>query len=224
MKLSSETLTILKNMASINPNIVINPGSKLTTLAESRTVFATAQVVEEFPRQVGIYDLDEFLRAIALVDEADLMFEDKYVRISDQSNRAAIKYFYSSPDILTTPKKDIDMPVAEVSFTIDNNTMNNVIKAAGVFGHDLITVTANNGILNLGVVDPEDATSNAYSIDIGGEFETEDFSFVIRISNLKLIPGTYEVKLSSKEISQFRNVDCDIVYWVALEKNSRYGG
>ena len=224
MQLSSDTITVLRNMANINPNIVIEPGSKLSTLGESRTVFATATVEEDFPRQVGIYDLDEFLRAVALVDQAELTFEDNYVQISDQSNRASIKYFYSSPDILTSPKKDIVMPEAEVTFTVDNETMNNVIKAAGVFGHDMFTVTANNGTLSLGVVDPDDSTSNAYSVDVGGEFETEDFAFIIRISNLKLIPGTYEVKLSSKEISQFRNVDKDITYWVALEKNSRYGG
>jgi hypothetical protein len=224
MQLSSETITVLKNMANINPNIVIQPGSKLTTIGESRTVFATATVQEAFPIQMGIYDLDEFLRAVALVDKADLTFNDKYVQISDQSNRASIKYFYSSPDILTSPKKDIVMPHAEVTFTVDNDTMNNVIKAAGVFGHDMFTVTANNGTLSLGVVDPEDSTSNAYSIDIDGEFETEDFKFIIRISNLKMLPGTYEVKLSSKEISQFTNVDKDITYWVALEKNSQYGG
>jgi hypothetical protein len=222
MQLSSETMTVLKNMANINPNIVIKPGSTLTTIGESRTVFATATINEEFPMQIGIYDLNEFLAATSLVDQAELTFTDKYVTISDQSNRTSIKYFYSSPDILTTPKKPIKMPPAEVKFTVDNDTMNSVIKAAGVFGHDLFTVTANNGVLNLGVLDPEDSTSNAYSIDVDGEFESEDFMFVIRISNLKMLPGTYEVSLSSKQISQFKNVDTDICYWVALEKNSYY--
>ena len=38
MNISEETLDVLKNFASINPNIVIKPGQQLKTISEAKNI------------------------------------------------------------------------------------------------------------------------------------------------------------------------------------------
>lgn len=223
MELSNDTKAVLGNFAGINSNIVVEPGKVIKTMSEARNVFAVATVKEEFPSKFGIYDLSEFLSACGLVSNPQLDFGTDCVTISDQSGRAKIRYFYSSPEILTSPSKDVMMPDPEVSFEISHETLQKVMKAANVLKMSEIIITANDGVIQICVQDVDDPTSNAYTIDVDGEFEHENFSFVMNISNLNMLPGTYKVSLSSKLIGQFDCVDQDVKYWIAMEKSSQYG-
>ena len=75
----------------------------------------------------------------------------------------------------------------------------------------------------LTVVDNTDSTSNAFEIVVPGSVDSEDFTFVMNIANLKLISGDYDVEVSSRLISKFTNKGTDICYFIALEKSSTYG-
>ena len=111
MQLSNDTVEVLKNFSTINPNLVIEPGQKIQTISESKTVMAKAEIVEDFPNQVGVYDLNEFLSVLNLIDSPSLDFKDKYLTVSGGSSVAQqVQYFYSNTEILTTPQKDINMP------------------------------------------------------------------------------------------------------------------
>jgi hypothetical protein len=223
MELSKETIGILSNFAQIQPNIVIHEGNELMTLAQGKNIVARATVSETFPKTFGVYDLPELLSAISLVSGPQIKLEENFAVISDSTNRVKIKYFMSSPDNLTHTSKGIAMPDPEVTFVLDNDTMNKVRKAASSLGHEKLLITASNGVINLTVTDEDDDTSNAFSIDVDGEFEHENFKFVFNINTLKMIPGDYNVQLSSKLISQFDKTDEDLTYWIALEKQSKYG-
>ena len=224
MELSNFTMQVLKNFASINSNIVIKPGNVISTVAEAKNVLASATVAEDFPLEFGIYDLSEFLSVVGLVDAPHIKFEQSHVTISDVSGRAKIKYFFSDPDNLTTPNKMITMPSANVSFTLDQSTLNNLKRAASALGHSEVSITGNTKLITLTVLDKDNATSNKFSIDVDGQSDTETFNFVINISNLRLIPADYKVEISSKLISQFTslNLEKELKYWVALEKSSTY--
>ena len=153
-----------------------------------------------------------------------LTFSDGFVSITDTSGRSKIKYFFSPEETLTTPSKDIVMPEAEVKFTLDNETLNKIRRAASTLGHDEVSISNKNGVLNISVVDVQNATSNAYSIDVDGEFDqNSNFNFILNISNLKIISGDYDVEISSKLISRFSNKELNLKYWIALEKTSSYG-
>ena len=116
------------------------------------------------------------------------------------------------------------MPDGDVKFTLDNDTLNKLKKAASTLGHNEVSIKANDGILSLSVVENQNATSNAFSIDIDGEFKQDAvFNFIISISNLKILPGDYEVEISSKLITQFKHKEMPLKYWIALEKTSTYG-
>ena len=145
MQLSDNTLAVLKNFASIQPNVVLQEGNVVKTIAEAKNVMAVATLDQSFDKEVGIYNLDEFLSVLGLVDSPDLNFHDDFVTVQSGAGRSQVKYFYSDASILTSPAKDIPMPEAEVKFTLDEATFKKVLRAAGALGHEKMTITATDG-------------------------------------------------------------------------------
>ena len=222
MQLSDTTLDILRNYSAINQNLLIEPGNVIKTVNESRTILSTATIAESFPKEIGIYDLNEFIGAMSLVQKPTLDFKDEYITLSDESGRANVKYFTAAKETLTKQQKTLSMPEADVKFKLDNDTFNKLKKAASTLGHKELSITAKDGVLSLSVIENQNATSNAFSIDIDGEFKQDAvFNFIIDISNLKLLPGDYDVEISSKLVTQFSMEN--VKYWIALEKSSTYG-
>lgn len=224
MELNEKTLNVLKNFSGINQNLLIQEGNTIKTISEARNVVATAVVEEQFPQKFGIYDLNEFIGVLGLVDEPNLKFSEESVTVSDSTGRSKVKYFFSPEETLTSPTKDVNMPEPDVSFTLDNETLNKLKRAASTLGHSNVSITpSGGGILSLSVVDNENSTSNTYSIDIDGEYTSSDFNFIISIANLRILPGDYEVKLSRKLITEFKHKELNVRYWIAVEKTSAFG-
>jgi len=224
MELNENTLSVLKNFSSINQNLLVRQGNTVRTMSEARNVMATAVVETEFPQDFGVYDLNEFIGVLSLVDGPRLSFEEEWVTIGDSTGRSKVKYFFSPEETLTTPTKNINMPDADVKFTLTADTLNKLRRAASTLGHAEVSISGNNGVLSLSVVDGQNSTSNAFSIDIDGEYNQDTkFNFVLNINNLKLLSGDYEVEISSKLISKFAHKEMNVSYWIALEKTSTFG-
>ena len=144
--------------------------------------------------------------------------------VSDNTGRSNVKYFYSDVDMLTSPGKDIVMPEAEVNFVIDTDTLNRIKKAAAVLGHNEVSISPSNGGISLSVIDSKDSTSNAFSIDVEGDYpEGVDFNFVLNVNNVKVVNEDFAVNISSKLISRWKSQQSAIEYFIALEKSSNYG-
>jgi hypothetical protein len=220
MKISSETINILKNFSGINANLVFKPGKELKTLSEAKTIMATASILEDFPVEFGVYDLNEFLSLFSLMDEPELEFDDKFLTMSDGSQK--IKYFYSEIDILTQPTKDINMPECEVVLDISSANLDKIRKAAAVLGHSELSFSSQGDSVVASVFNEKDATANTFDIDLGTT-SNEIFNYVFSISNLKMLQGDYKVSISSKLISNWRNADNPLDYFIALEKSSSFG-
>jgi hypothetical protein len=220
MKISSETINILKNFSGINANLVFKPGKELKTLSEAKTIMATASTLEDFPVEFGVYDLNEFLSLFSLMDEPELEFSDKFLTMSDGSQK--IKYFYSEIDILTQPTKDINMPECEVILDISSSNLDKIRKAAAVLGHSELSFSSQGNSVVASVFNEKDATANTFDIDLGTT-STETFNYIFSISNLKMLQGDYKVSISSKLISNWRNADNPLDYFIALEKSSSFG-
>ena len=222
MKLSSNTISVLKNYASINQNLVIKEGKEITTMSAMKNIVARAEVEEEFPQEVAIYDLNEFLSALSLFKSPNLEFQDTYVNITEENNpKTSLKYFYSDPSVVTTPSKMITMPSNEVTFTLESATLSNITKAAAVIGSADLVLENSNGTPSLTVKDKKNDTANSYSMGVETKGEG-NFSFFFKVENLKLIDGKYTVDISSKNISHMKNENTEIEYWIALEPESKY--
>ena len=223
MKLSNETVTVLKNFSTINQNLVIKPGNNISTMSAMKNIVAKAKVKEEFTQEFAIYDLNEFLAALSLFDKPDLDFKDDFVVIS---NGAHLKYWYSDPSVVTTPMKDVTMPESEVSFTLESNMLSDVQKAAAVIGApDMALEAMSLGVAVLKVTDKKNTTANDYAVKI--DVNNEDgkdvpYKFWFKVENLKLLSGKYGVEVCSKNISHFVNTNVDIEYFIALEPESSY--
>ena len=226
MKLSKHTIEVLKNFATINPNIVIEPGKQLKTIAEAKNILASAEITEDFAEKFGIYDLNEFLSAIALVGAPNLAFGENFVRIEADPaapHTGSVKYFFSETDILTSPTKDITMPDPEFSINIEEASLNQIRKAAAILGHNELALSGKDGVVTAKVLDDKDSTANVFELELANDNTCKnEFTFIINISNLKLLPGDYFVSISSKLISHWANSSIPVNYFIALEKGSEY--
>lgn len=219
MQLSQDTLALLTNFGSINSNIVLKPGQKLKTISEAKNILAMADIVEDFPSDMGIYDLNEFLSTYSLVTDATLNFKDNSVLIQNNTNK--VNFYFAEPSILTAPDKDITMPNAEVNITLTEE-VGQTKKAASVLGHTDVAIIGDESI-SIKVFDTKDSSANTFESDLGPNTTGHKFSFVLNISNLKLMDGEYDVAISSKLISNWVNKNKPVSYFIALEKSSTFG-
>ena len=222
MKLSEHTVEVLKNFATINQNLVIKEGSTLTTMSAMKNIVAKADVEESFDKEVAIYDLNEFLASISLFTSPILEFNDGFVTIKEEKNpKNSLKYFYSDPSVVTSPSKTITMPSKEVSFTLNGEDLNKLKRAAGVIQAPDLVLEKKNTDVYLTVKDKKNDTANNYSTDIKTNGDGE-YKFYFKVENLKLLEGNYDVGISSKNISHFKNKNSKVEYWIALEPESNY--
>ena len=223
MKLSEHTTSVLKNFASINQNLVIKEGKTISTMSAMKNIVAKAEVDEDFPREIAIYDLNEFLAALSLFTNPVLDFSENHVMITEEGKTGnSLKYFYSDPSVVTTPSSDITMPETEVNFSLDSSDLSKVQRAASVIGSPDLVLEKNGVGSYLTVKDKKNDTANNYSLDVDVEGKG-DYNFYFKVENLKLMPLTYDVKVSSKNISHFKSQTNNAVeYWIALEPESSY--
>ena len=220
MKLSDKTLTLLKNFSGINQSILFKQGSSLRTISVMKNILAEATIDEEFPKDFGIYDLNQFLNGLNLHQNAELDFDnDGYVVIREGKSRS--KYFFADPNVIVTPPdKSISLPSEDVCFLLDTKELDKLKKASSVYQLDDLSVIGEAGVVKLVVRDKKNDTSNDFSIIVG---ETDkEFSFNFKVENLKILPGSYEVVISQKLLSRFKNTNHDVTYYVALEPDSTF--
>lgn len=218
MKLTSSTISILKNFSTINQNLMVKPGNTLSTMSAMKNIVAQAEVAERFPQEFAIYDLNEFLSALSLFEEPELNFQEQYVTITQEGSRKNLKYWFSDPEVVTTPSKAIVMPSTEVTFNLSSDTLSEIQKAAAVIGAPDMALT--NG--SLMVTDKKNDTANAYDTELGVNETGAEYKFWFKVENLKLMSGSYDVEVSSKSISHFTNSAVGVEYWIALEPESTY--
>ena len=224
MELSNRTVEILRNFSTSNPNIVVNGGNVLKTMSIAKNIVSRAEIDESFPNTFGIYDLSEFLSVLSLVDGPSITFGENFCTVSDGSGLSSVKYFYSDPEMLSAPKKDIVMPECEVKFLLTNETLSKIKRASSALGYENISIRPNGNSIEITVVDTNDSTSNSYSVLVEGQFpEGTDFNFIMGVGNMKLMGEDYEVSVSTKLISHFKSITSETQYFIALEKSSTYG-
>ena len=218
MKLSNETVSVLKNFSTINQNLVIKSGSTITTMSAMKNIVAKADVKEEFPQDFAIYDLNEFLSVITFFENPELQFEDSFVVVTEEGSRTRAKYFFSDPSVVTTPTKPITMPECEVKLNLSSDILDRITRGASVIGAPDLALESGT----LKATDKKNETANDFEKDLEVESGSDNYKFWFKVENLKLMPNSYEVQISSKNISHFKNSTGDVEYFIALEPESTY--
>ena len=221
MKLSDQTLNILKNFAGINNSILVKQGTQLRTISVAKNILAEAAIDEDFPRDFAVYDLNQFLNGLSLHQDPDLDFSpDSYISIKEGKRR--VKYFYADPNVIVSPpEKEITLPSEDVHFQLESSSLEKLLKAAAVYQLPDLSAVGEAGVVKLVVRDKKNDTSNEFAVVVG---ETDkEFSFNFKVENIKIIPGAYNVVVSQKLLSKFTNTNCNLKYYIALEPDSTFG-
>jgi len=221
MNLTDKTLTVLKNFAGINNSILVKEGNQLRTISVAKNILAEAEIEENFPRQFGIYDLNQFLNGLSLHQDPDLDFSpESYLSIRE--GKRSVRYFYADPQvIIAPPEKEITLPSEDVHFQLESLSLEKLLKAAAVYQLPDFSVIGEAGVVKLVVRDKKNDTSNSFSVVVA---ETDKiFTFNFKVENIKIIPGAYDVVVSQKLLSKFTNDTYNLKYYIALEPDSTFG-
>lgn len=220
ISISTTTIDVLKNFLSINKSINIKPGNVLSTLSVNKNIMARYEIEEEFPREVPIYDLSVFIGALGLCQSPELDFTNETcLVIKDTVIKSKSKIYYSDPDLITSaPEKGLEVPSADVSFTLSWENLARLQRASSTYGVQDLCLYGSDGSMNMCVTDKKNDTSNVYSIELG---ETDkEFCFCFKMENLKLMTHqTYDVSIHMDRVALFKSTSCNLKYWIALEPN-----
>jgi hypothetical protein len=222
MKLSSETIGVLANFAKLNPGIEFKKGNVLKTISTGKTVLARTTLKDEFPEDFCVYDLPQFLLVYNLHKDTEMEFDEKNVIF--KSGRSKVKYRKSQKDVIVMPpEKELTLPSVDVTFTLTQADFASILGAAAALQSPHIAVESEGDTIYLTAFSATDDSAHTNSIEVGAGNGTK-FKSVFLTENLRLIPGTYDVEISSKGLSSFKNKNQDIQYWVAVEaKFSKFG-
>lgn len=216
MKISKETLALLRNFAAINSNILLKPGNVLSTLSASKTIYAKVTVKEQFTHQFGIYDLNEVLGIASLFSDPDFEFNEKFLIVREGGS--SVKYFAAAEEVLVVPSKPLNVPPADIEFNLSADQLTMILKTAGVLRAPDVCIEGNGTTLRANVCDKKNPSSNSYIVELGATDET--FKANLRVDNLKMMMSNYTVQLAAKKIAKF--VSNDLEYVVVLEQDSEF--
>ena len=222
MKLSNETLTVLKNFSGINQGIQFKKGNKLTTVSAGKTVLAQANLKDEFPQDFCVYDLNQFLSVHSLFKDSEIEFDGSNILIG--SGRKHTKYRMTAKEmIVVPPEKEITLPSVDCSFTLTSEDYDSVMKSASVLSSPHVAISSNGEKIEIQTFDAQDNSAHTFSMEVG-DGNGKDYTIVFKTENIKMIPGTYDVSISFKGIGHFKNTKEDIQYWIAFEaKDTKIG-
>lgn len=218
MKISNDTLTILKNCASINQSLFFREGSKITTITEGKSVYLNATVEEEFPRDFAIYELSDLIQILSLDPEQEVEFKDTYLTVS--SNGGKFKYYYSSVDLVPAPTKT---PPATGFYTFDLSAkdISTILSASKIVSGTTISIVSKDGKVKMVVSDPKNPSGNTYSKTLS-ECD-QDFDIRLSLDNFKVISSDYTVYINEKKFIYMKHTTKDLGYWFAVSPDSTIG-
>ena len=220
MKISGETLSVLKNFASINTNMVFKPGSTISTMSSAKNIVAMATISEKIPNNFAIYDLNSLLALLTLMNDQEVSFGDNSLIIT--SSAGTFEYFYSNPELVVGGVKGIETHVV-YEFKLTAEDIQTLMKAAAITSAPTISFTCKDSEVNIIVSDRKNESSNTFKKPIGTSFEP--FDVFIAVENLKVIPEAYTVSVAKgpNEKGRFLRLDNelkDLKYWIAAEPGS----
>ncbi len=225
MKLTDNTIAVLKNFGSINSGIFLKQGKVLKTVSVGKNILAQATISDEIPNDFGIYDVNEFLSVVSLhKNDLELNFDSKNVVISGLKGRSKIKYRACDESmIVTPPEKDVQMPSAEIVFDLTADDFRWVMDSANVLGSPQICVQSDGTDVTINTLDTANDASHTQSLKLNVNGTGDSYKMIFKTENIsKILPGSYEVKISSKGISHFMNKNIPIQYWIATETGSTF--
>lgn len=185
-----------------------------------KNILSEADIQEEFEKDVAIYDLNQFLNCVSLIPGGEVTLEDNSIVISNDTD--SVDYRYSDPSVITAPpEKELKLPSVDVEVILTEDNITAVKKAAAVLQIPDVSIVGDGEKVYLTVRDKKNTGSNSYNVAVG---DTEDtFQFNLKVENLKVLGGDYDVTISKKNLAKFVSHSRPLEYFIALEPDSTFG-
>lgn len=223
MKISNETLQIIKNFATINTNILLREGNSIATISAGQSIFSKATIAETFPKEVALYDLNSLLALLSIASDQDIEFGDNSMTISSDSGE--FEYYYANTNVLVPKYEKWPTNTPEsagfYSFDLTPEQVNMITKSVSILGAKMISVIGDGTNVILQVGDPSTSGTNAYRKKLGES--DREFAAHLNIENFKIIADDYTVFINDKSFIHFKNKNKDLAYWFALDRESNLG-
>jgi hypothetical protein len=217
MKISTDTIKLLQNFASVNNNLRIRPGKELMTISPQKNIFAKATVNETFPKDFCVYDLNSLLSLLTLMEDQDIDFGETSLKISKDGGE--FEFFYADESVIIAPEAGKSIAVDNhYSFKMSSTDVLMLNKAAAIVGAKFISVVSKAGKTTLSVGDPKTASSNSYKRTL--ESSEHEFNCRLAVENFKVVPDAYNVTVSKKKFFHFKHDTKALEYWLAMEPDS----
>lgn len=224
MKLSNDTVEILKNFSAINQSIQFKQGTVIKTISPLRTIYVEAVVAEQFPQEFALYDLNKLLAKMSLYKEADLSFATDRINISTDNRKKNDNIKYCSPSVIVVPpEKPINFGAADCEFTLNKEDLDWMKKSAGISGSPNFVFESDGEKVYLIATDVKDDSADQSKIEIG-DSDGDKYRVVMKVENFKLVDGSYNVKIAKKGLALFQHTTKNIKYFIAIESaQSKFG-
>lgn len=224
MKLSEQTVNLLKNFSTINSGLYFTKGNTIRTMSPQKNVLCEAVVEDTFPQDFAVYDLNNFLSVLSLSKDSDIEFTDTSAVIKCLAGRSKINYRFTEKSMITVPPdKNLTLPSVDVKFTLTEDDLAWIMKTSSILSSPNVAVSSDGDTASIWCFDEKDSSQPTNSVDVGLPADKK-YRLIFKTDNLKLIPGSYEVEISSKGIAHFKNTTKNIQYWIAIESTSSFGG
>ena len=219
MKISENTLSVLKNFSAINSGLVLQKGNVQKTISPEKSILVEVEIEDAIPSQFGIYDLNQFLGNVSTLGNPDLSFTENSVMMNDGD--IAFNYYSCSPNLIVSPPdKELKLKQTDVSFALTNAILTKLLRLASMNNLTHLSVVGKNGEIRLQTHEKANDTSNSASIKLN-DYKGDDFMASFRVDNIKLVPGDYDVEIQLGAFAKFvatSGVFKDkIKYFIALE-------
>lgn len=215
MKLSENTLSVLKNFSSINSGIVLQKGNLQKTISPEKSILVEAEIEDTLPEQFGIYDLNQFLGNVSTLNNPELTFSENSVLMND--GEITFNYYSCSTNLIVSPPdKELKLKQVDVSFTLTNANLTKLLRLAAMNNLTHLSVVGKNGEIRLQTHEKANDTSNYASFKLN-DYNGEDFTASFKVENIKLIPGDYDVEIQLGAFAKFVSKSGKIKYFIALE-------
>lgn len=226
MKLSEDTVNVLKNFSGINQSIQFRSGNVLRTISPLKTVYAEATIGDNLPKECSIYDLNKLLAKISLQKDAELQFDDDKIVITSQSKKRSDSVKYCSPKtIVAPPEKSLTLDDPDYTFVLSQEDLDWMRRSAGISGSPIFKFESDGSSVNFIALDPKNDASDVSRIEIAQGDGKSVYSVAMKVENFKMMEGSYDVAIAKKGLVQFKHREKSVTYYVAIEaKDSTFGG
>lgn len=235
ISLSTDTINTFKKLYEVDQSLKIDcetkgedGGTILRSKSENNTMMARMTVPDEFPRNVHIYDLREFISVINIVNEPVFDFDDeRFVLIESSDGDQQLRYIETNPRFVTSYiDRDLELKSRDVEVTVTEKQLKSVLTAAQTMRLAFVGFIGDGETVKLTAFNKneggDESETNKFSITVGESDKSFRMFYKLEVHNLNVLQSEGDLSFvldGKKKISEV-SAETGKTFWIAFDANS----